>query len=232
MRFLFRAVSLLLAGLAPAAAQSPYTVVRVDPQAEHLQLFLRDERGAYFHRLPRLAAALSARGRRLRFGMNAGMFHPGFAPVGLLVIDGRELSPINLASGSGNFFLKPNGVFLVDETGPRIVESSDYAALGTTVQLATQSGPLLVQHGTLHPRLDPGSRSRHLRNGVGVANGVAYFVISNRPVNFHEFALYFRDTLHCDDALYLDGSISSLFSRDEGRADSRHDLGPIIAVVE
>ena len=55
---------------------------------------------------------------------------------------------------------------------------------------------------------------------------------SAAPVTFHEFAAYFRDRLHCAEALYLDGSISSLYSRELGRSDRRRDLGPIIAVVE
>ncbi|MFC6661842.1 hypothetical protein [Deinococcus multiflagellatus] len=34
-------------------------------------------------------------------------------------------------------------------------------------------------------------------------------MISGAPVNFYSFALFFRDTLRCPDALYLDGSISA-----------------------
>jgi uncharacterized protein YigE (DUF2233 family) len=57
-------------------------------------------------------------------------------------------------------------------------------------------------------------------------------VISNAPVTFYEFAMYFRDQLHCQDALYLDGAVSSLFHPESGRNDSTVDLGPMIAVVE
>ena len=58
------------------------------------------------------------------------------------------------------------------------------------------------------------------------------FVISEQPVNFYELATYFRDELHCPEALYLDGVVSSLYSTDLQRNDSRADLGPIIAVVQ
>jgi uncharacterized protein YigE (DUF2233 family) len=44
-------------------------------------------------------------------------------------------------------------------------------------------------------------------------------------------AIFFRDTLHCQDALYLDGSISGIYSVELNRNDVTVDLGPIIAVV-
>ncbi|HWW75743.1 MAG TPA: phosphodiester glycosidase family protein, partial [Pyrinomonadaceae bacterium] len=98
-------------------------------------------------------------------------------------------------------------------------------------RLATQSGPLLVRHGAIHPAFDAASTSRLLRNGVGVSGDTVLFVISERPVNFYELAAYFRDELHCTDALYLDGVVSSLYSADLQRDDSKVDLGPIIGVV-
>lgn len=58
------------------------------------------------------------------------------------------------------------------------------------------------------------------------------FAISEEPVNLYEFATMFRDTLHCPDALFLDGAISSLHSAELKRSDVRVDLGPIIAVTE
>jgi uncharacterized protein YigE (DUF2233 family) len=66
---------------------------------------------------------------------------------------------------------------------------------------------------------------------VGIVDGKAVFVMSEQPVTFHEFAAYFRDQLKCQDALYLDGSISSLYSHSLGRNDQRGQLGPILGVV-
>lgn len=221
------------AGAATAAAEPRYTVVEIDLGTERLELFLRDETGAEFKRFDRLEAWLAAQGRQLVFAVNAGMYHADFSPVGLLVQDGRELAPLNLEAGAGNFFLKPNGVFLVSERGPRVVESSEYPALTQRekVRLATQSGPLLLRHGRVHPRFIPDSDSRKIRNGVGIAGAKALFVISEEPVNFHEFALYFRDVLHCRDALYLDGTVSALHSRALARSDFRRELGPILGVA-
>ncbi|WP_028104601.1 phosphodiester glycosidase family protein [Pseudoduganella violaceinigra] len=213
------------------AGESGYTVVTVDPSRERLQLFLRDEEGHPYKRLERVAAALGKRGQRLAFAMNAGMYHADFSPVGLFLADGVETSPLNLAPGKGNFFMRPNGVFLVTDAGALVVESSAYPALAGKARIATQSGPMLLSHGMINPLFDPDSRSLHRRNGVCALHGKAIFVISERPVNFHGFARYLRDTLQCRDALYLDGSVSSLYSAALGRNDYRADLGPIIGVV-
>lgn len=217
------------------AADDRFTVVTVDPARQDLRLFLYDEAGQPFTGFARLQQWLRGRKQRLVFAVNAGMYHPGFAPVGLHVENGKQLAPLNLDEGKGNFFMKPNGVFVLGKGGPAVVASEAYpayAAKSPNVRLATQSGPMLVIDGQLHPRFDPDSPSRYVRNGVGVLDGKAIFVISKVPVTFHELASYFRDTLHCQNALYLDGSISSLFSSALGRADAAAPLGPMLGVVE
>jgi uncharacterized protein YigE (DUF2233 family) len=224
----------LFASCSSAAAEPRYTVVKVDLRTEKLELFLNDDAGVAFKRFDRLDAWLKAHdNRQLVFAVNAGMYHADFSPVGLFVRDGREESPLNLANGAGNFFLKPNGVFLVSDAGPRVVESSEYPALAKSgVHLATQSGPLLLRRGVLHPALIPNSDSRKIRNGVGVLGHTAIFVLSETPVNFYDFALYFRDVLHCRDALYLDGTVSALHSKALGRSDFVRELGPILGVAQ
>jgi uncharacterized protein YigE (DUF2233 family) len=210
------------------------TVCRVNLRTQPLQLFLRDTAGHPFHDFTRLAAWLKRRGKTLTFAMNAGMFHADFSPVGLMVAGGKQFSPINTKNGRGNFFLKPNGVFAVTHTEGYVVESSEYVSLPKQrVVLATQSGPLLVRNGKIHPAFNAGSESRLLRNGVGMSSSeTAVFAISNDPVNFHEFATLFRDVLRCPNALFLDGNISSLYSTKLKRNDFRRELGPIIGVTE
>jgi uncharacterized protein YigE (DUF2233 family) len=209
-----------------------FTTVRVDLQTNRLELFLRDERGRPFKRFDQLEAWLAGRNEHLHFAMNAGMYKPDFSPVGLLVKDGKELSPLNVGEGGGNFFLKPNGVFFVSDSGPRIVETTEYPALAHNVRLATQSGPLLLRKGVISPAFDAASTSRLIRNGVGISKNTVLFVISEQPINFYEFAVFFRDELQCEDALYLDGVVSSLYSAKLKRNDARADLGPIIGVVQ
>ena len=50
-------------------------------------------------------------------------------------------------------------------------------------------------------------------------------------VNFHSFARLFRDALELPNALFFDGKVSRLFSRDLGRSDFGFQLGPMVAVV-
>lgn len=216
----------------PAPLARRFTTIRVDPRTERIELFLRDDAGRPFKNFAQLKSWLGGRNRELRFAMNAGMFQQDLSPVGLFVQEGKQISRLNLLGGTGNFYLKPNGVFFVTEAGPRIVESTEYPGLARDVRLATQSGPLLVRKGVLHPSIKADSTSRLVRNGVGISGNTIIFVISEEPVNFYELAVYFRDELHCPDALYLDGVVSSLYSTELQRNDSRADLGPMVAVVK
>jgi len=208
------------------------TICRVDVRKDHLQLFLYDGAGAPFNSFRRVAESLDAHHEQLAFAMNAGMYREDYSPVGLLVMEGRQIHRLNLASGFGNFYLKPNGVFVLDPAGARIVETLEYRAISDPPILATQSGPLLVHGGQINAALNPDGTSRLIRNGVGVVSAdQVVFAISDDPVNFYDFALLFRDRLKCPEALYLDGSVSSMYVRSLGRDDQRAPLGPIIGVT-
>lgn len=232
MRKILLLLLFLLATQATRAGDDRFTVITVDPSTERLGLYWADEQGQAFRGFSRLADWLAGRGQKLLFGMNAGMYHADARPVGLLVIEGKEITPLNLDQGSGNFFLKPNGVFLLSRSGPQVIDATEYPALTETPRLATQSGPLLLRRGVIHPAFNPQSASRYIRNGVGVTGKTVVFVISDRPVTFYEFAVFFRDVLHCQDALYLDGAISSLHSVKLKRSDRRTELGPMFGVVQ
>ena len=231
MRGALLAVLVLVASFTAGAADQPFTVVRVDPASENLQVFWGDEQGKPFKQFDHLSTWLHGKGKKLVFAMNAGMYHPDFSPVGVLVVEGKQVSPLNTATGSGNFFLKPNGVFALSPSGPMIVEAGEYPRVANGIRFATQSGPLLLGRGVIHPAFNAASTSRLIRNGVGTSGGVAFFVISEQPVTFYEMAVFFRDVLHCKDALYLDGVVSSLYSADLKRDDRRADLGPIVGVI-
>ena len=102
-----------------------------------------------------------------------------------------------------------------------------------TVYKATQSGPMLVIDGKIHPSFAADGTSRYIRNGVGIAtNGSPIFVISEDVVSFGKFARFFRDALHVRNALYLDGSVSSLWDPENHRRDERAPLGPMIIASE
>lgn len=159
---------------------------------------------------------------------NAGIFEPGFTPSGLLVSAGRELHPLERGGGEGNFFLRPNGVFLLTSVGAAIVETSAYSPEG--VLEATQSGPLLLQHGQLHPAFREGSPNRAVRSAVGVADPrTVRLVISRGEVTLFDLATLFRDALGCPDALYLDGVISGQWV--DGGSTADLSTGPFAGVL-
>ncbi len=114
------------------------------------------------------------------------------------------------ASG-GNFGLLPNGVFYIDNAGAHVVTTPEWQRPAEGVWLATQSGPILVRKGEVHPEFRKESPNLNLRSGVGVnPDGRVFLAISDGVVRFHDFATMFRDELGCPDALYLDGLAPTL----------------------
>lgn len=213
---------------------SRFIVCTYDARRDELRLVSRGADGQYLRGFEHLAAHLGRDARRVRFAMNAGMYNDAGAPIGLFIVDGEEQHGISLSEGPGNFHMMPNGVFWQNENGAvHINTSQDYAAEPRPARWATQSGPMLVIDGELHPRIQHDGPSRNIRNGVGVRNErTAYFVISSGVVSFGRFARFFRDELHCDNALFLDGSVSSLWAPEMERQDGNQDLGPLVVVLE
>lgn len=210
-----------------------FTACRYDPRRHELTLMLGDARGP-FRNFAELEKHLGERTGRLRFAMNAGMFDETGEPIGLYVEDGHRHRALNRREGGGNFHLMPNGVFLVEADGqPAVLTSQAYARREERPQWATQSGPMLVIDGALHPAFQPNGTSLYIRNGVGVDRaGTAWFAISEEPVSFGRFARLFRDRLNTPNALYLDGSVSSLWDQPAARQDAFPSLGPMVVVFE
>lgn len=206
-----------------------YTTCDVAP-GEDLRLFLKGDELPYAS-FAAVDVALEAKGKQLAFAMNAGMFHPDLAPVGLYIENWVERARLITSEGPGNFGLLPNGVFCVGESFA-VIESRAFAETRPACRYASQSGPMLVIEGALHPRFAAGSDSLYYRNGVGVTeDGHAHFVISNEVVNFHSFARFFRDVLGTPNALFFDGSVSRLYAPMLERHDAGFPMGPMIGVV-
>lgn len=210
----------------------PYSYCVADPAEDDLRLWHIAEDGLVYGTFDRINAALAEEGLTLGFAMNGGMYHDDRSPVGLYVEYGRETAPLVTAEGPGNFGLLPNGVFCLGPDGASVTESRRFEAQRPDCIFATQSGPLMVEHGRLHPRFLPDGTSRYVRNGVGVReDGTVVFAISDRPVNFHRFARLFRDRLDAPDALYIDGNVSRLYAPELGRHDAGFPLGPIVGTA-
>lgn len=239
----FLAAAVLAAGIAagPAVAApecgtmesagNTYTLCAVDLRESELRLFWQDRDGEPYVTFAAINDALAAQNAELAFAMNAGMYDHDYAPVGLYVEAGREYVAANTNEGPGNFHMLPNGVFYWAGDTAGIMETNAFLAAAPEVEFATQSGPMLLIDGEIHPRFLPDSDSRKIRNGVGIIDEhTVVFVLSDTAVTFYEFALFFRDALGVRDALFLDGSVSEIFVP----ALNRQGLGwfgPIVGVV-
>jgi uncharacterized protein YigE (DUF2233 family) len=211
--------------------EAAYVVCTFDLARYELKTFLRSPEGDLYGGFDRLAR--SPEGQRLVFAMNGGMYDKDRLPVGLYIESGRVLKRANTANGYGNFHLKPNGIFYASGETAGVLETGRYLALKPRAEIATQSGPMLILDGRIHPKFSEESGSRKLRNGVGVRDGhIVMFAITDLPVTFTEFAHLFRDALGCPNALFLDGSVSSLYAPSLGRSDGFAPMGPIIGAVE
>ncbi len=211
-------------------ADSAFVVCTVDLRRYDVRLFWRRPDGDVLGSFSRLKA--TPEGSRLAFAMNAGMYNEDRSPVGLYVESGKELKAANTRSGPGNFHLKPNGVFYVKSNRAGVVETDTYLKRKVRPDYATQSGPMLVINGRLHPKFSEQSTSLKIRNGVGVKDQhTVVFAISDDPVTFSTFARLFRDELGCANALFLDGSISSLYAPSLERMDALMPMGPIVGAL-
>ncbi|SES29647.1 Uncharacterized protein YigE, DUF2233 family [Tranquillimonas rosea] len=237
-------LAVLLAWLAPAplmAAEcetiafdgADFTACRVDMTSETLRLWLRDDEGEILGSFGAVDRRLRENGETLGVAMNGGMYHSDRAPVGLYIEDGEEEMRVVTSEGPGNFGLLPNGVLCLNDDRAAVIESRHYADTRPACTHATQSGPMLVIEGELHPRLLPGSTSHYVRNGVGVADDgrTVWLAISDEPVNFHHFARLFQERLATPNALFLDGNISRLYAPEMNRNDFGWALGPILGTV-
>ena len=213
---------------------SAFTLCRYDPAADEMRFVVEGETGAPLRSLAALERSLGRDAARVRFAMNAGMYDEGGQPIGLYVDGGKERVKLNRRDGPGNFHLLPNGVFWIDGTGHARVAATDaYAEGAADPAWATQSGPMLVVEGKLHPGFEEDGESKLFRNGVGTdGSGKAWFVISEEGVSFGRFARLFRDELACSNALYLDGTVSSLWDPGAARQDAYGRLGPMLVALK
>ncbi len=210
-----------------------YTICQFDINQVSLKMYLNDKNGKPYGSFFALQKELAGSGRSLQFAMNGGMYHSNLSPVGLYIENGVEKKKVSTKGGFGNFHLLPNGIFFVDKDRAGVLETRQFLAAGKKPQFATQSGPMLVIDGKLHKRFLEKSDSFKIRNGVGVSGDgkTVYLVISHAPVRFWDFGELFRSYLKTPNALFLDGSISSLYTPQILRGGFA-PVGPVIAVVK
>ena len=198
-----------------------YRVVAISPAREQLELRWKDADGKPIASIQQLRDGSAASGRRLLFASNAGIYDTSLRPLGLHIEAGEALRNLNTVQGnegSGNFSIQPNGVFWVDSQGHAGVDTTaSWSARPREARIASQSGPMLLIDGEINPKFHIDSDSRKWRSGVCAPTPERVeFVVSAAPVSFHEFARVFRDHLGCRDALYLDGTLSRIWTAGDG----------------
>lgn len=211
-------------------------ICKINLKNETVRTFWRATDGLIYGSLGRLSKALNRTGERLICASNAGIFGKDLHPIGLYVENGQILRRLNTRKDAyGNFYLQPNGVFLISDGGASIVTTDEYLTLGeqsvSAIRFATQSGPILLTLGQINPMFTQGSDNRLIRNAVCTRSQDQMVLAKSRyPINFFDFSRILRDDIGCHDGLYLDGTISELFPF-EGPL-LRADFGPMIGVVE
>ena len=203
-----------------------------DPARHRIAMDLGPDDGAPYRSLANLSAGRGTDAPLVAFAVNGGMFDGEGKPIGYYVEGGDRQKELSRSDGPGNFHMKPNGVFYGTGGKWRVRTSEDfYSNVGDRPQFGTQSGPMLVVDGKLHPEISEDGPSKATRNGVGVdAQGRAHFVISNEPISFGKIARYYRDEIETPNALFLDGNVSALWDPASDRLDIGAPLGPLIVV--
>jgi uncharacterized protein YigE (DUF2233 family) len=238
--FLAAIFSLVLCSPSAGAAQGfvinfkehAYTIYQVNLERDKLELVSRSEDGTRIRNPGTLESIAARTGKRLKFATNSGIFDTSFSPLGLYIEAGRQIAPLNTRDGTGNFYIKPNGVFYVKGDQASVLATEKYDSK-IAPDLASQSGPLLVDDGTINPIFNQYSANELVRSGVGVETpSKVLFAISNEPVTFYEFAALFKEQLKCRSALYLDGVISVMYVADLDRRQTSGNFAAMFAVFE
>lgn len=217
--------------------QHDYISYEVKPDSGEIRMYWKDDIGNIIGSLGNLQQYAAQQGYELLYACNGGMYMQNQAPLGYYIENGKTLQKINTKTGSGNFYLKPKGVFYVDEKNVPGIQSIETAADRALLQnkkiaYLTQSGPMLVHNNSINALFTAGSNNINVRNGVGILpNGHAYFAMSTYPVSFYDFAKHFKDK-GCSEALYFDGFVSRSFCPQLNYIQPDGNFGVMVAVVK
>jgi len=203
----------------------------VNPSQSRLAFYWKDSQEQTLQTFKNLQNHLKP--NPLVFAMNGGMFLQDYSPQGLYIEKGKLIKKLNKKQNAyGNFYLQPNGVFLLYKNKTAAVIKSTALNIDSTIEYATQSGPMLVIDSVIHNQFTQGSKNTHIRNGVGILpNGDVLFIISKRRVNLYDFASYFLKQ-GCKNALYLDGFVSRCYLPRKNWVQMDGRFGVMIAEIK
>lgn len=210
-----------------------FIVCEYDTRSVDITIHWRSTSGKPYASVTALRSAFEANGRLLLLAMNGGMYHEDLSPVGYYVERRQKLNEANTRPGPGNFHMLPNGIFFIEDDRAGVMETRAFLRRNQRPDFATQSGPMLVINGDIHPRFKSSSEHRKQRNGVGVSGDgrTVYFALSDGVVTFYNFAKLFQEQLKARNALFLDGGTAPQMITPEFSRLSFAPAGPIIAVT-
>lgn len=212
-------------------ADDPFLVYKADLIKQDLKLYWKNDKGQNIGSIQNLKLWLEGKNQTLDFAMNAGMYKKDHSPQGLYIEKRKMLVPLDTTKAAGNFYLKPNGVFYFTTQKTAVICTTQDFRNNAKIEYATQSGPMLIIDGQIHPEFKKGSANVNIRNGVGILpDGKIVFVMSKKEINFYDFADYFK-SLGCRNALYLDGFVSRAFAPSENWIQTDGNFGVLFAVT-
>lgn len=173
------------------------TILRVG--WEQFQVRILDSRR---HGVTRMEIKALTRKSQALAGINGGFFLPDYRPLGLLIVDGKEINPLRKADW---------GIFLVQDNLPRIIHTTEYQN-GWNISQALQVGPRLVVNGRELQMKKQIARRSAL--GVTLKKQVLLLTTGDTDVYAQDLARVFhlpesRGGLECFDAMALDGGPST-----------------------
>jgi len=214
-----------------ACYEDEFVVYKADLKKQDLKLYWKNEKRENFGSIQNLKSWIENHDLTLEFAMNAGMYKTDHSPQGLYIERGKTLSVLDTTKAAGNFYLKPNGVFFLKNNKTAEICTTEKFKNDKNIEYATQSGPMLIIDGKIHPDFKEGSSNLNIRNGVGILpDGKIVFVLSKNEVNFYDFASYFK-SLGCKNALYLDGFVSRAYVPLKNWTQTDGNFGVLFAVT-
>ena len=205
----------------------------VDPTKQKIKLFWKNDKNKNYGNFQSLKTKIEDNGQQLIFATNGGMYDKNHKPKGLYIENGIVLSPIDRKDeGYGNFYLNPNGIFYIKNSGKPFIKTTKNIKDYKNIKYATQSGPMLIIGGNIHPQFTKGSKHTNIRNGVGILpNGNVLFAMSKEKINLYDFASYFKES-GCENALYLDGFVSKTYLPSKEWKEMDGNFGVIIGISQ